>query len=227
MCWSAGAEQPCQNADSACWNHPWMRPCRNELLCKVAQVPEFPAMLTKSEFSKLYGTGKACSLKLWYNFKCEMSLRKMLYTSLVVETEVPTKACYTGHSCFPLQITFTQRSVFFPSITTHLANFCRFSALRRLYSALVSHLGFSLSLISLWNRSTWATDSETGRAGGAFGILEFARLLHFFPKHLWLQLEAGCWSNWTHICSGNGVFFFFLAILVFLTCHFTICSLCW
>lgn len=77
-----------------------------------------------------------------------MSLRKMSYTGRVIETEMPTKACHTGHSCFPLKIACTQRSVFFPSITTHLARFCRFSALKRFYSALISHLGFFLSLIS-------------------------------------------------------------------------------
>lgn len=77
-----------------------------------------------------------------------MSLRKMSYTGHVVQTEMASKACHTGHSCFPLNIGCTERSVFFPSITTHLACFCRFSALGRLCSALIFHLAFSLSLIS-------------------------------------------------------------------------------
>lgn len=40
-----------------------------------------------------------------------------------------------------------QRVMFFQRISTYLADFSRFSALRRLCSALISHLGFSLSLI--------------------------------------------------------------------------------
>lgn len=132
---------------------PWVRPCREELLCKVTQVPDFPAMLIKGEIPRIIWDKKSMLPKLWYNFKCEMSLRKTLCTGRVVESEMATKACHTGHSCFPLKIACTQKSAFLPSITTHLAHFCRFSALRRFYSAVISHLGFSL-INFLWKRST-------------------------------------------------------------------------
>lgn len=184
-----------------------------------ARVP----MLTNREFSKLYGTGKTCCLKLWYNFKCEMSSRKMLYTGHVVETEMPTKTCHTGHSCYPLKNAFTQRSVFLPSITTHLARFCRFSALRRLCSDLPPGVLFVINF--LCNRSTWATDWEAGRAGSAFGIVAFALLLHFSLSIF------GC--NWRQAVDQSGhtsilvILGGFSVILVFLTHHFTICSLCW
>lgn len=151
----------------------------------------------------------------------------MSYTGHAVQTEMASKACHTGHSCFPLNIGCTERSVFFPSITTHLARFCRFSALGRLCSALLcSDLppGVLFVINFFCNRSTWATNSEAGRTGGAFGIVSLALLLHF-PLNIfgWSWRQAVDQSGHTSVLVMLDV----LVILVLLTHYFTTCSLCW
>lgn len=76
----------------------------------------------------------------------------------------------------------------------------------------------------LCNRSTWATNSEAGRAGGAFGIVSLALLLHF-PLNIfgWSWRQAVDQSGHTSVLVMLG----FLVILVLLTHYFTTCSLCW
>ena len=115
---------------------------------------------------------------IWRHFKREIPLRKVSYVGHVVDTEMPTKACYTGHGCFPLNrwcCLYIESDVLSKDLHSSGMLLWVFSSWETLLcSDLPPDILFVINF--LWNRSTWAASSD---AGGAFGNVPLAPFLHF------------------------------------------------
>lgn len=114
---------------------------------------------------------------IWHHFKCEISLRKVSYFGRVVDTEMPTKACYTGHGCFPSNrwyCLYIESDVLSKDLHSSGMLLQVFSSQKTLLCSDIP-LGILFVINFLWNRSTWAANSDAGRA---FGNVPLALSLH-------------------------------------------------
>lgn len=131
---------------------------------------------------------------------------------------MPTKACYTGHGCFPLN---------------------------RWYCLYIEHDVISKDLHSsgmlLWVFSSQETFLCSDLSPGVLFVIKFplerkhlscklrcwrsiwecaiCPVPALLPEHLWTQSEAGSWPRWVHVYPGNAVLFY--------SHHFATPSLCW
>lgn len=118
---------------------------------------------------------------IWHNFKGEISLRKVSYIGHVIDTEMPTKACYTGHGCFPLNrlyilLVYRARDVLSKDLHSSGMLLWVFSSQETFLCSDLSP-GVVFVINFLWNGNTWAANSN---AGGAVGNVPFALFLHFY-----------------------------------------------